>query len=259
VELARIDLNPQQPRQEMDDEALRDLADSIRRAGVLQPVVVRPRGGMFELVVGERRLRAARMAGLDRVPAVVREIEDDRMLELALIENVQREDLNPIEKAQAVRRMMEELELTQEEAGRKLSLRRPTIANLLRLLELPEELRDMVSRGTLSAGHARAILSVQGGQERRALAEAVLKDGLSVRETEKLAASGSARAGKRTRGRPKSPQVRALEEQLEAELGRRVEIRSRGAKGRLVLHFEDHEDFERLFDLLTGGREAGAA
>ncbi|MDP6438893.1 MAG: ParB/RepB/Spo0J family partition protein, partial [Candidatus Brocadiia bacterium] len=149
IELSRIELNPKQPRREMDPECLDRLAASVREAGVLQPIVVRPKGDMYELVMGERRLRAARLAGLDRIPAVVREVPDDRLLEFALIENVQREDLNPIEKAQAIGQLIQELELTQEQAGERLGMDRSTVANLLRLLELPGKVRDMVSRGTL--------------------------------------------------------------------------------------------------------------
>ena len=252
VEISRVELSRVQPRQSIDADALRGLADSIRRAGVLQPVVVRPRGEMYELVMGERRLRAAHMASLERVPALVRDVPDERMLELALIENVQREDLNPMDKAVAVQRMIRELALTQEDAGGRLGLERSSVANLLRLLELPPAVQGMVSRGTLSAGHARAILALPGEAERVALAERVVREGLSVRQAERLAAAGAP-------GRPPrahdagTPQIRHLESALRERLGARVQIRSDGARGRLVIHFSDPDEFERLYELLMGG------
>ena len=248
IPVARIELNPSQPRQALDPDSLASLADSIRQAGVLQPVLLRPKGEMYELVAGERRLRAAHMAGLAEVPALVRDVPDERMLELALIENIQREDLNPIEKARAVGQLIASIELTQEETGQKLGMDRSSVANLLRLLELPGEVQDMVSRGTLSAGHARAILGAPEGPARLALARRVLRDGLSVRQTERLVAGASGRS--RTRAE-RSPQLRHLEQLLQESLGARVEIRSRGAKGTLLIHFQGHEDFERLLERLT--------
>jgi ParB family chromosome partitioning protein len=239
----------------MDPECLDRLAASVREAGVLQPIVVRPKGDMYELVMGERRLRAARLAGLDRIPAVVREVPDDRLLEFALIENVQREDLNPIEKAQAIGQLIQELELTQEQAGERLGMDRSTVANLLRLLELPGKVRDMVSRGTLSGGHARAILALPSEPARIALGQRVVTQGLSVRETERLAASRPARRHRT----PPSPEVKQLENALREALAMRVDIHSRGARGRLVIHFQTHEDFERLLERLTGLAERAEA
>ena len=253
IELGCIELNPKQPRRQMDPEAIKGLADSIRTAGILQPVVVRMRGeGMYELVMGERRLRAAQMAGLERIPALVREVADEEMLELALIENIQREDLNPMEKAQAIRRLIEEMDLTQEQAGEMLGLGRPTITNFLRLLELPAEVQEMVSRGTISAGHARAILPLKDDEERIALARRVAKLGLSVRQTERLVVGGTLPSWKaRLRPQP-SPQIKHIERTLQEALGTKVEIRERGARGRIVVHFETGEDFDRLFEIMTG-------
>jgi ParB family chromosome partitioning protein len=252
VPLKRIELNARQPRFAVDPEGLERLADSIRASGVIQPVLVRPVGDMYELVVGERRVRAARLAGLESVPAVVREVPDEKMLELALAENIQRADLNPIEKATAVRQMIDELELTQEEAGRRLGLERSTIANMLRLLDLSDELKEMVSRGTLSAGHARALLGVEHEGVRARLARKVAAKGLSVRQAERLAASeGSAPRARRLR--EPSPNIVQLEEGLSRALGARAQIkRSRKKGGKIVVYFEDHDDFERLYELLTG-------
>jgi ParB family chromosome partitioning protein len=249
--LKKIELNPKQPRLEMDPVELESLATSIRQSGVIQPIMVRPRGELYELVVGERRLRAAHMAGLDAIPAVVRDLPDDKMLELALIENIQRADLNAMEKAKAIAQMIAELDLTQEEAGRRLGLERPTIANLLRLLELSEELQQMVSRGTLTAGHARAVLAVEGDAARMRLARLIAAKGLSVRETERLAARDPA-AGRKARIHEPSPNVAALEECLSEAFGTRVEIKQRARGGRIVLHFRNHDDFERLYESLTG-------
>ena len=250
IELARIELNPRQPRKEMDEEALRGLADSIRSAGVLQPIVVREHGDMYELVMGERRLRASHLAGLAKIPAVVRQVDDDRMLELALIENVQREDLNPIEKAEAIRQMADELALTQEQVGAKLGLSRSAVTNFLRLLELPPEIRDMVSRGTLSAGHARAILRLEDAALRMRLARRITREGLSVRQAEGLAARGLEERTPTERG--VSPQIKRLQTALRESLGTKVEIRARGKNGRIIIHFAGNDEFERLFELMTG-------
>ncbi len=203
VPLQKIELNPKQPRLEMDPQELERLSASIRESGVIQPVVVRPRGDVYELVVGERRLRATLMAGLDSIPAVIRDVPDDRLLELALVENIQRADLNAIEKAKAVSRMIEELDLTQEEAGRRLGLERSTVTNLLRLLELAEELQQMVSRGTLSAGHARALLGVEDYAARAAA-------GQGHRGERALGARSRAPGGPRGGGAARGPHPRAV-------------------------------------------------
>jgi len=251
IPLKRIELNPRQPRFEIEPGQLRELADSIAASGVIQPVLVRPAGEMYELVVGERRVRAAKLAGLESVPAIVRQVPDEKMLELALVENIQRADLNPIEKALAVSRMISELGLTQEEAGRRLGLERSTIANMLRLLELSEELRGMVSRGTLSAGHARALLAVQDDGARLRLARQIVARGLSVRQAERLASRLSARS-RAARLRPASPNVVHLEEALSEALGARTEIKQKRRGGKIVIHFRDNDDFERLYEALTG-------
>jgi len=253
IELKRIELNPKQPRQHVDPEALKGLADSVRSAGIIQPILVRAKGeDMFELVAGERRLRAAHLAELETIPAVVREVSDDEMLELALIENVQREDLNAIDKARAMNRMTEELQLTQEQTGAKLGMDRSTVANFVRLLELSDEIQQMVSRGTLSAGHARALLGLENPAERCQLAQMVAKEGLSVRETERLAARGLSRRPKARR--KESPQIRFLEQRLREALGTRIELRCRGKKGRIIVHFDDDEQFDRLFEIMTGSQ-----
>ena len=254
VPLRLIELNPVQPRAEIDPEELQGLADSIRAAGVIQPILLRPAGERYELVVGERRVRACRLAGRDTVPALVRDIPDEEMLTLALVENIQRADLNPIEKAQAVRRMMDDLGLTQEQVGHRLGFQRSTIANLLRLLDLSPDLQDVVSRGTLSAGHARALLSLPSTAARRRLASQIEMKGLSVREAERLAASSVVTHGPRPRYEP-SPHLLAMEEQLALALGARVQISPKRKGGKVVIHFADADDFERIYGLLLLGAD----
>lgn len=249
--IKQVELNPKQPRLDVDEEELRALAASIRRSGVLQPILVRPAGEGYELVAGERRLRAAHLAGLEMVPAVVRDVPDEKMLELALVENIQRTDLNAIEKAKAMRQMIDELGLTQEETGNRLGLSRPAIANLLRLLELPEDIQQMVSRETLTAGHARALLALEEDSARRRLARQVAKRGLSVRETERLAAREGSSDRKAPRREP-AQHLAGLEESLAEALGVRVEVKPRKRGGRIVIHFRGNDEFERLFEQLCG-------
>lgn len=251
IPLHRVELNPRQPRLEIDADKLDQLADSIRSSGVIQPILVRPAESGYELVIGERRVRAARRAGLEAVPAIVRDVPDEKMLELALVENIQRADLNPIEKARAMRQMIAELDLTQEEAGRRLGLDRSTVANALRLLDLSDEVQAMVVGGKLSAGHGRALLAVEEPSRRAELAAVVARKGLSVRETERLASRGGRLHQAKVIRRP-SPNVVQLEESLSEALGARVEVKSKRQGGKIVVHFRDHEDFERLYECLTG-------
>jgi len=260
IPLKQIELSPKQPRFDVDPAELEGLAESIRTSGVIQPVVVRPApSGGYELVVGERRIRAAKLAGLETVPALIRDVPDDKMLELALAENIQRVDLNPIEKATAIRQMITELGLTQEAAAQRLGLDRSTISNLLRLLELSDEIQQMVSRGTLSAGHARALLMVEHEGARARLAKKIAAKGLSVREAERLAAK-EAGTQRTLRLRQPSPDVVELEDALSQALGARVEIRAgRKQGGRIIIHFRDYGDFERLYESLAGHNAAGYA
>jgi len=249
--LRKIELNPNQPRQSIDPEELERLADSIRAQGVIQPVMVRPAGDLYELVVGERRVRAAHLAGLETVPAIVRDVPDEKMLELALIENIQRADLNAIDKARAIQQMIADLELTQEETGQRLGLDRSTIANNLRLLELSDELQEMVARAELSAGHARALLAVESAPVRMRVARRIVAKGLSVREAERLA--GHQRGtllGPRLH--EPAPDLVRLEESLSQALGTRVEVKQKRRGGKIVIQFRNHDDFERLFELITG-------
>jgi ParB family chromosome partitioning protein len=241
VETALVQPNPFQPRANFDESEIRSLADSLRRQGLLQPVVVRPVDGHFELVAGERRWRAARMAGLDRIPALVREVDDRKMLELALVENLQRRDLNPIEKARAFRQLLEINGWTQEGLADAMGLARPTVANFMRLLELPAEVQEAVSRGTLSMGHARALLAAPNRAVMLQLLRKVIEEDLSVRALEQLLvrkpSSAPAAAGK-----PKEPYLVELEQKLMDRLGFKAEIQPRA----IVVPFGSNEQLTAI-------------
>jgi ParB family chromosome partitioning protein len=253
--------NPQQPRHHFDQEALEDLAASMRVHGVLQPLLVseNPPDG-YLLITGERRWRAARLAGLTTVPAVIRErIEEDQQLELALVENLQRRDLMPLEESRAFEQLRAGLGLSQQEIADRVGMDRSTVANSLRLLKLPSEVQEMVDRGELSAGHGRALLAFTDDTERCEWARRATATGLSVRAIERAAAE--ARGGVKTRNRgdssrrptPRDPNLRAAEERLALRLGTPVEIRARRRGGTIVIACNDHDELMRVFDLLMGG------
>jgi ParB family chromosome partitioning protein len=248
-----IDPNPEQPRRVFDAEELRSLADSIRRHGVLQPVVVRRAGERYELVVGERRWRASREAGLAAIPAVVADLADRARLEVALVENVQRRDLNPIELAHAFR-ALGDAGATQEEIGTRVGLDRSTVANHLRLLDLPGEIQADVEAGRLSAGHAKALLQVTNPERRRHLRDRILAAGLSVRAAEELAqSSGSSRPRKPRAARPGAdPNLQRLIDGLRQRLQTRVRIQGQSSRGRIEIEYFGADDLQRIAGLLLG-------
>lgn len=251
VEVHRLQPNPSQPRARFETEALEDLARSIRANGVLQPILVRPSNGKYEIIAGERRWRAAQRAGLQRVPVIVRETADAQMLELALVENLQREDLNPVEEARAYQVLVEDLDLSQEEVARKVGKERATVANTLRLLHLPKMALDALEAGQITTGHAKAILSQKRREEQEALLEEILKRGLSVREAEAFHRRVQAKArGKRVM----DPDTAAAAQSLSMELGMPVEIRRRGRGGEVSVRFRDEQELHRLFEWLQGQR-----
>lgn len=252
IALDRIEANPYQPRQQMDREALEELAESIRAEGVLQPVVVRPVGGGYQLIVGERRWRAAQLAGLTSIPALVRSLDDRQAAALALIENLQREDLNPIEEALGFRRLMKEFGWTQEDVAARVGRKRSSVANSLRLLQLARELQEMIARGDLSAGHGKALLAVEDRMEQLRLAEQAVREGWSVRRLEEAVARGRRPEKKRPRVRPLEPEAAALQASLAERLGTRVTVRSRGKRGRIEIEFFGLEDLERIVRVLMG-------
>jgi len=246
--------NPYQPRVELDEAALEELTESIRTHGVLEPIVVRPAASGYELVAGERRWRAAQRAGLAAVPAVVRDLDDRQAAVLALVENLQREDLNPIEEARAYQRLTE-LGLTQEEVAAQVGRSRPAVANSLRLLTLAPEIQQAVARGQVSVGHAKVLLGVEDAAARRRLAEAIIGRGLTVRETEELAKAQRKTPARRKRpGRPERRREAVwadLEMRLSEALGTKVRVEAQGEGGRIVIEFYSQEDADRLLELIV--------
>lgn len=253
IPTASIQPNRWQPRTEVSDDTLDGLAESIRRDGLLQPIVVRAaKDGVYELIAGERRWRATMKAGIETIPATVRDVDDNQALELALIENVQRDDLNPIEQAKAYKQLKTVLNLSQEEVATRLGQQRSTLANFLRLLELPEELQELVSRGTITAGHARAILGLPDGQTQLVLAKRIIKEGLSVRATEAVVARLVGRKPTaKAAARAKPPHIRELEDRLAQALGTAVTVKERRRGGRIIIDFASHNDFDRLINMLA--------
>lgn len=242
--------NPHQPRMQIEEGRLEELAQSIRSNGVIQPILVRRVDGRFEIVAGERRWRAAQRAGLLKVPVVVRQVADDKLLEVALVENIQREDLNAIEAAQAFRKLTDDLHLSQDAVASAVGKDRATVANYMRLLRLPAEVRGDVASGVLSMGHARALLALTDEAAQRRVAREVVARGLSVRETEALV---------RRDGSPPippaprkvDPNTRAAEDRLKLALGTRVRIVRKGAGGRIEIEFANEDELQRVFELLT--------
>ena len=261
--ISQVEPGLKQPRKRFEDAALQDLADSIRTHGIIQPLTVRRlSSGYYQIIAGERRWRAAKLAGLTEVPAVIIEADDRKTMELALIENLQREDLNPIEEANGYKSLMEDYGLTQEEAAQRVGKSRPAVANALRLLALPDPVCLLVEEGQLSAGHARAILAVPSGEAQMKLAKKVVADGLSVRQTEalakRLAQGGQAAAV--ARSDELAIYDRAAEKDLGARLGRKVHIVRGRRKGKIELEYYDPDDLNALLDLLgqMPGRGKGA-
>jgi ParB family transcriptional regulator, chromosome partitioning protein len=258
VDIDRLAPNALQPRGAMDDARLEELAQSIKSNGVIQPIVVRRNGDRFEIIAGERRWRAAQKAGLLRVPVVVKEVAaggDRSMLEMALIENIQRENLNPIDEALAYKRLAAEFHLTQEAIADAVGKDRATVANLLRLLRLPEDVRAEVAAGTLSMGHARALLAVPAETDQRRLARDVIARALSVRETESLvkktAESPAPKKGDGAAAPASDVHTRAAEETLRLALGTRVRIVRQGTRGRIEIDFASENELIRIYEQLT--------
>lgn len=264
--IARLVANRRQPRTHFDDDALESLAASIRTQGLVQPIVVTPaEGGLFTIVAGERRYRAAQRAGLEEVPVVIRAVADDRaLLELALVENLQREDLDPIEEGEAYRVLQESFGLSQEAIAERVGKSRPAVANAVRLLRLPPEVRALLQVRQLTAGQARPLLGLDDEQKQVALAERAVRDGLTARELEALVRPpepvAPATAAPRPRAAAPPPDVhhQAAAERLTRRLQTRVEIDQRGRGGHVRIHFHSEEELMRLFELLIGGDHASA-
>ena len=246
-----IDPNPFQPRSAFPEETLRELAESIRSSGVLQPILVRRVDGKYQLIAGERRLRAARMAGLQAVPAVIRDLGDRETLELAVTENVMREDLNPIEVAHAYDSLQERFQLSHEEIAARIGINRSTVSNTLRLLGLPEQIQNMVANGDVSAGHARALLGLQSADRQNELAQLIAKRGLSVRQVESIVASAQSAPEAQRVARKVDPNTRAAALEMERSLGTRVRIVGSENRGKIEISYFSGDDLQRLYELLT--------
>jgi ParB family chromosome partitioning protein len=250
IAIGAITPNPRQPRQHFDDDALDELASSIREVGLLQPVVVRPvMPGRFELVMGERRWRACQHAGLDHVPAIVRGTADDDLLREALMENLHREQLNPLEEAAAYQQLLDDFEATHDELARKIGRSRPHISNTIRLLQLPPAVQRRVAAGVLSAGHARALLALADPQEQDHLAHRIVAEGLSVRAVEEIVAMGGQHQAKQRRPsarQPLAPALNELADRLSDALDTRVKVEQGQRKGKIVVEFASLEDLQRI-------------
>jgi ParB family chromosome partitioning protein len=245
----RLDPNPLQPRTVIDPVRLGELAASIQQSGMVQPILVRRAGQRYQIIAGERRWRAAQQLGLATVPVTIRDVPDDRLLELALVENIQRAELSPLEEALAFQRLQEELKLTQEEVARKVGRDRSTVANALRLLRLPRDVRDLLASGALDGGHGRALLALERGDDQSALGREAARQGWSVREVERrVALLRTPRPGAKKRP---EPNTRAAEERLKSALGTRVEIVRRGAGGQIRIRFASEAELNRIYESLV--------
>lgn len=263
VSLTKIRQSRYQPRVHFKEETLKELADSIREQGLIQPLIVTPvqesgsnGGAEYELIAGERRWRAAQMAGLDTVPIVIKKVSEKEQFQISLIENIQREDLNPIEEAAAYKRLMEEFQLTQEELSKTLGKGRSVIANTLRLLQLPQALQDAVANGTISAGHARSLASIDDFNLQKEISDRILNERLTVRDVEKIVSDwkGALSSGQVITSARKEPEVRELENSLQQILGTKVQIQSSGKgaslRGTVKIFYYSLDDLERVIALL---------
>lgn len=255
VHVNRIVPNPLQPRRSIDDESLQELADSIREHGLIQPLIVTETDDGYQLIAGERRWAAARMAGLTEVPVVVKEATPQEMLELALVENLQRADLNPLEAAWAYRHLIEEFGLTQEEVATRVGKHRVTVANTLRLLGLPEVVKRVLANGQISEGHARVLLSLPTAEDQLKALQIILKRSLSVRQTEELVRRMKEPPPEKPEPEPRDPEIEFLETEFREALGTKVQL-TRGKKGagRLVIHFYSEEELEGIYEAIVGQR-----
>ena len=251
IPVGELDPNPDQPRQSFDQESIGQLADSIRDQGVLQPLLVVPAsGGRYRIIAGERRYRASRLAGLETVPCIVKDIDVIRQMEIALIENLQREDLNPMEAARGIQALMKQCGYTQEKVSARLGKSRPAVANLLRLLSLPEEVTEMVRDGLISAGHARVLAGIRDPEEQIRLAHRAADEGMSVRRLEQLASAVKEKPARKRRPAPMPAELGELQEKIRLKTGLKSALTGSITKGRIVLQYSSRDELERLNELL---------
>lgn len=251
IPIAQIKTSKYQPRIDFDEEKLKDLVNSIKEKGVIQPILVRRSPDGYELIAGERRLRAAKTLGIDNMPAIVKDVTDVDMLELSLIENIQREELNPMEEARAFQRFITDFKFTQDRIAQVLGKDRSTIANIIRLLNLPKKIQDYISKSMITAGHAKAVLSLPTENEQLRVSNLVIKKGLSVRETENLVNKRTAGAKKADFKKDKDPNIVDIERRLQNILGTRVKIFHGKKRGRIQIEYYSSEDLNRLLDILS--------
>ncbi|NHZ86691.1 MAG: ParB/RepB/Spo0J family partition protein [Planctomycetia bacterium] len=258
INVNSISPNPHQPRQQFDKEALQELVASIKRKGILTPITVRNDAGNYILIAGERRLRAAKLAGLSEIPAYIIDVENDaEMMEMALIENIQRENLNPIEEAEAYAVLNSKYGLSQDAVARSVGKKRVTVTNSLRLLNLPPEIKESIKMGEISAGHGRAILMMKTTRAMVKLWQLVVKKNLSVRGAETLAkANISSKSGFKTRKKEIDPRIKHLEDELISALGTKVKLTYQKGSGKIIVNYFSDDDFERIFSLLTGNKNS---
>lgn len=264
LKIDEIEPNRLQPRKNFDEDALQELSESIKQFGLIQPIVVKKRDNYYEIVAGERRWRAARIAGLKEVPVVIKEYDDKESMEIAIVENLQREDLNPIEEAQAYRRLIEEFGLKQDEAAQKVSKSRTAVTNAMRLLKLDERVQQMVIDDMISGGHARALLAIEDKEEQYAMAITVFDNKMSVRETEKIVKSylkkhdNKETATEKTDYSQMETVYESLEERMKSIIGTKVAIRSRNyKKGKIEIEYYSNDELERIIDLIESIKQVG--
>ena len=254
VQTGQIKPNPFQPREDFDTQGIEELAQSIKEKGVIQPLLVRRKGDYYELIAGERRLRAAQLLNLEELPIIIKDVEDRDSLELALIENIQRQDLNPIEEAHAYQYLIDKFQVTQDKISAVLGKARATITNTLRLLKLPQEVQEEMKKGRISFAHGRALLEIEDVNQQRRLAQEVISKGLSVRELENLIKRSRPKGIKRRMGQAmREPYLAVLEEELQQIIGTKIRISKRKKRGHILIEFYSQEDLERIVGILKGG------
>jgi len=254
IEIKKIYPNKNQPRKDFDQEKLKELADSIKQHGILQPVILRKKDNedTYELVAGERRWRAAKIAGIQTIPAIVKELSDTDVMEIALIENLQREDLNPLEEAEAYKKLLDEFGLTQEELSKRVGKSRSKIANTVRLLNLENEIKLLISKDQITAGHARALLAIEDTEERLKLAKRIVDENLSVRQTEEAAKTKAERQKRKKKEKEKfiNPVFVDITEKLQRKLGTRVKLKGDEKRGKIEIEFYSEDELERILEAL---------
>jgi len=244
IDLALICPNPHQPRLHFDETKLQELADSISEHGILQPIIASKNGNQYEIIAGERRFQAAKLAGLSKVPVIVRDVTDQQKLELAILENIQRHDLNPIEEAKSYLKLIDEFDMTQEEVGTKLGKSRPGVANKLRLLTLPMEIQKGLMEGKITEGHAKAIAAIENPEKQRAMYELIVKNNLTVRQTENKTKEISVKP--HTRNVVVDPEIKSIEDNLTGVLGTKVKLSKSGAGGKIVIEYYSQEELDNI-------------